>query len=236
MTIVTGFLGSGKTTLVNHILHSSGGTQGKRILVVENEIGEEGIDNDLVLREGKEEIVLMSNGCVCCTVRGDLVKMFTALFDKPSFSALDWVIIETTGLADPAPVAQTLYMDKVCKQKLRLDSVVTVVDSMHLKQQLAVASGAHDFNEAVEQIGFADVVLLNKTDLVSAEDVAETEQLVLAINSTARTVRCQRAQVALEEVLNLAAFSHRNVEAVLAKPRAGSGIRVRRQAGGDHAG
>jgi len=124
VTIVTGFLGSGKTTLVNHILRGSGGTQGKRILVVENEIGEEGIDNDLVVRDGKEEIVLMSNGCVCCTVRGDLVKMFKALFEKESFSALDWVIIETTGLADPAPVAQTLYMDKVVATRACVRDVV----------------------------------------------------------------------------------------------------------------
>ena len=121
-----------------------------------------------MVREGKEEIILMANGCICCSVRGDLVKMFKALFEKRSFAALDWVIIETTGIADPAPVAQTLYMDKECKRKLRLDSVLTMVDCMHISQQLEKGSGAHEFNEAVEQIAFADVVIVNKTDLVSA--------------------------------------------------------------------
>jgi len=226
VTIVTGFLGSGKTTLVNHILHASGGTDGKRILVVENEIGEEGIDNDLVVREGKEEIVLMSNGCICCSVRGDLVKMFKALFEKQSFSALDWVIIETTGLADPAPVAQTLYMDRDCKAKLRLDSVVTVVDCMHVAQQLERASGAHDFNEAVEQIAFADVVVLNKTDLVSEEDAAQTQRLIANINTTARVLLSERANVPLAAVLNIAAFDPRSVEAGLQRLQRRDGVRL----------
>ena len=236
VTIVTGFLGSGKTTLVNHILHASGGTQGKRILVVENEIGEEGIDNDLVVRDGKEEIVLMSNGCICCTVRGDLVKMFKALFEKPSFSALDWVIIETTGLADPAPVAQTLYMDSDCKAKLRLDSVLTVVDCMHISQQLQHASGAHDFNEAVEQIAFADVVLLNKTDLVTPQGAHEAQRLVSGINSTARVVLSRRGNVPLDTVLNIAAFDPRSVDAGLTNRGNAHKLNVTRESGGGEEG
>jgi G3E family GTPase len=236
LTIVTGFLGSGKTTLVNHILRSSGGTTGKRILVVENEIGAEGIDNDLVVRDGKEEIVLMSNGCVCCTVRSDLVKMFHALFVKPSFSALDWVIVETTGLADPAPVAQTLYMDEECKQHLRLDSVVTVVDCLHVAQQLDHASGAHDFNETAEQIAFADVILLNKVDLVQPEGLEEARRRVQAINHSARVLPCQRGQVPLEHVLDLAAFHHESVAHAalqdLSTAIRCNSIRVGREAGG----
>ena len=215
VTIVTGFLGSGKTTLVNHILRSSGGTSGKKILVVENEIGSEGIDNDLVVN-GKEEIVLMNNGCVCCTVRGDLVKMFHTLFAKNSFKALDWVIIETTGIADPAPVAQTFFMDKECKQRLRLDSVVTVVDCLHLAQQLQHPVGAaHDFNEAAEQVAFADVVVVNKTDVASAEQVADVRKRVSALNASAHVMCTERARVDLAAVMGIGAFDHRSVAAVL---------------------
>ena len=214
VTIVTGFLGSGKTTLVNHILRSSGGTSGKKILVVENEIGSEGIDNDLVVN-GKEEIVLMNNGCVCCTVRGDLVKMFHTLFAKNSFKALDWVIIETTGIADPAPVAQTFFMDDEIEKMYRLDGICTVVDARHIMQHLDEEKPEGVENESVEQLAFADRILLNKVDLVEKDKSIKNKEAALrkiearirAINSAAPIFRCKQSNVNPNEVIGLDAFS-----------------------------
>jgi Ni2+-binding GTPase involved in maturation of urease and hydrogenase len=134
MTIVTGFLGAGKTTLIKHLLSN---TIGMKILVIENEIGQEGIDHELLLKQtGKEQIILLNNGCVCCTVRSDLITTFHSLFQQDVFSNLDWIIIETTGLADPAPVIQSLYMDKECNLRMRLDSVITVVDAKHIQNHI----------------------------------------------------------------------------------------------------
>jgi molybdopterin-guanine dinucleotide biosynthesis protein len=134
MTIITGFLGAGKTTLIKHLLSN---TIGMKILVIENEIGQEGIDHELLLKQtGKEQIILLNNGCVCCTVRSDLIATFHSLFQQDLFSQLDWIVVETTGLADPAPVIQSLYMDKDCNMRMRLDSVITVVDAFHIQNHI----------------------------------------------------------------------------------------------------
>ena len=157
VTVLTGYLGAGKTTLLNRILSEN---HGKRYAVVVNEFGEIGIDNDLIV-ESDEEVYEMNNGCVCCTVRGDLIRVVEGLMKRPG--GFDGILVETTGLADPAPVAQTFFMDDEVKAKAKLDAVVTVADAKHLTLRLA------DSPEAQEQIGFADVILLNKTDLVSAD-------------------------------------------------------------------
>ncbi|MAW88360.1 MAG: cobalamin biosynthesis protein CobW [Phyllobacteriaceae bacterium] len=194
VTVLTGYLGSGKTTLLNRILSED---HGKRYAVIVNEFGEIGIDNDLIV-ESDEEIYEMNNGCVCCTVRGDLVRVVQGLMRRPG--RFDAILVETTGLADPAPVAQTFFMDDDVRAKTRLDAVVALVDAKHLPLRLK------DSREAEDQIAFADVVLLNKTDLVSPEELAEVEHLVRAINPSARIHRTQRSAIALEQVLDRGAF------------------------------
>ena len=163
VTVLTGYLGSGKTTLLNRILSEN---HGKRYAVIVNEFGEIGIDNDLIV-ESDEEIYEMNNGCVCCTVRGDLVRVVEGLMRRPG--RFDAIVVETTGLADPAPVAQTFFMDDDVRAKTRLDAVVALVDAKHLPLRLK------DTREAEDQIAFADVVLLNKTDLVTPEELARIE-------------------------------------------------------------
>src|SRR3954449_5447418 len=163
VTVLTGFLGAGKTTLLNHILTAQ---HGKRIAVIENEFGEIGIDHELVVR-ADEEIFEMNNGCICCTVRGDLIRILGKLLKRKD--RFDYVLIETTGLADPAPVAQTFFSDEEMKARLQLDAIVTVVDARHIAQHLG------DMREAKEQVAFADVILLNKTDLVAAADLEHLE-------------------------------------------------------------
>ena len=158
VTVLTGYLGAGKTTLLNRILSEN---HGKKYAVVVNEFGEIGIDNDLIV-ESDEEVFEMNNGCVCCTVRGDLIRVVEGLMKRPG--GFDGILVETTGLADPAPVAQTFFMDDEVRAKSKLDAVVTVADAKHLTARLA------DSPEAQEQIGFADVILLNKTDLVSPDE------------------------------------------------------------------
>lgn len=210
-TIITGFLGSGKTTLVNHLL---GNTIGIKILVVENEVGQEGIDHELLLQQTKkEQIILMNNGCVCCSVRGDLIQTFKSLFASDAFSHLNWVIIETTGLADPAPVIQTLFMDEECKKHMRLDACITVVDAKHITQHFAASAageqGAHkglNVPEAIQQVAFADRILLNKVDLVSEVELASVTEQVRAINPSATIVKTQQSRISPEEVLNIKAF------------------------------
>ncbi len=167
VTILTGFLGSGKTTLVNRILKEQ---HGHRIAVIENEFGEAGVDNEILLNEASEQIVEMNNGCVCCTVRGDLIRILGELKEQRDSGKLDFerVIIETTGMADPGPVAQTFFMDEKIGNYYLLDSVITMVDAKHAAKQL------DEFHEAQEQVGFADRILMSKTDLVS-----ETEQEML---------------------------------------------------------
>ena len=194
VTVLTGYLGSGKTTLLNRILSEG---HGRRYAVIVNEFGEIGIDNDLIV-ESDEEIYEMNNGCVCCTVRGDLIRTVEGLMRRPG--RFDAILVETTGLADPAPVAQTFFMDDDVRSKTKLDAVVALVDAKHLPLRLK------DSKEAEDQIAFADVIVLNKTDLVSPEELAKVEGLVRAINPTARIHRTSRSAVDLTEVLDRGAF------------------------------
>ncbi|AMM83664.1 GTP-binding protein [Martelella sp. AD-3] len=198
VTVLTGYLGSGKTTLLNRILSEN---HGKQYAVIVNEFGEIGIDNDLIV-ESDEEIYEMNNGCVCCTVRGDLIRVVEGLMRRPRF---DGIIVETTGLADPVPVAQTFFMDDDVRAKTALDAVITLVDAKHLPLRLK------DSREAEDQIAFADIVLLNKTDLVSAEELADVEGLVRAINPAARIFRTERSGIELERILNQNAFDLKHV-------------------------
>ncbi|MGP2491444.1 CobW family GTP-binding protein [Mesorhizobium sp. PUT5] len=194
VTVLTGYLGAGKTTLLNRILSEN---HGKRYAVIVNEFGEIGIDNDLIV-ESDEEIYEMNNGCVCCTVRGDLIRVVEGLMRRPG--RFDAIVVETTGLADPVPVAQTFFMDEDVRAKTRLDAVVALVDAKHLPLRLK------DSREAEDQIAFADVIVLNKTDLVSPEELREVEATVRAINPTARIHRTQRSGVPLSAVLDRGAF------------------------------
>jgi G3E family GTPase len=194
VTVLTGFLGAGKTTLLNRILNEN---HGKRYAVIVNEFGEVGIDNDLVVNSD-EEIFEMNNGCICCTVRGDLIRIIDGLMKRGKF---DGILIETTGLADPAPVAQTFFVDEDVRKRTKLDAIVTVVDAKHF---LGALSEAH---EAQEQIAFADIILLNKTDLVSPEDLETIRKRINAINPVARIKETQRCGIELTEVLNRDAFS-----------------------------
>lgn len=194
VTVLTGYLGAGKTTLLNRILSED---HGKRYAVIVNEFGEIGIDNDLIV-ESDEEIYEMNNGCVCCTVRGDLIRVVEGLMRRPG--RFDAIIVETTGLADPAPVAQTFFMDDDVRAKTHLDAVVALVDAKHLPLRLK------DSREAEDQIAFADVVLLNKTDLVSEPELISLEQTIRAINPSARIHRTERAGVTLDQVLDRGAF------------------------------
>lgn len=194
VTVLTGYLGAGKTTLLNRILSEN---HGKRYAVIVNEFGEIGIDNDLIV-ESDEEIYEMNNGCVCCTVRGDLIRVVEGLMRRPG--RFDAIVVETTGLADPVPVAQTFFMDDDVRSKTKLDAVVALVDAKHLPLRLK------DSKEAEDQIAFADVVVLNKTDLVTPDELAKVEATIRAINPAARIHRTQRAGVALSEVLDRGAF------------------------------
>ena len=194
VSILTGFLGSGKTTLLNRILSEE---HGKRIAVIENEYGEVGIDQALVIN-ADEEIFEMANGCICCTVRGDLIRVLGNLMKRRD--KFDYVLVETTGLADPGPVAQTFFMDDEIRAEFSLDGIVTLVDAAHIEQQLG-RSG-----ESTEQIAFADVLVLNKTDLVNGEALDQLESRLREMNRMARVVRSERADVSVDTVLNLGAF------------------------------
>ena len=194
VTVLTGYLGAGKTTLLNRILSEP---HGKKYAVIVNEFGEIGIDNDLVVG-ADEEVFEMNNGCICCTVRGDLVRILDGLMRRKG--KFDAVIVETTGLADPAPVAQTFFVDENVGRKTRLDAVVTVADAKWLSERLK------DAPEAKNQIAFADVILVNKTDLVSADELRDVEGRIRAINPYAKLHRTERAQIPLAEVLDRNAF------------------------------
>ena len=194
VTVLTGYLGAGKTTLLNRILSEP---HGRKYAVIVNEFGEIGIDNDLVVG-ADEEVFEMNNGCICCTVRGDLVRIMDGLMRRKG--RFDAIIVETTGLADPAPVAQTFFLDDNVGRKAKLDAVVTVADAKHLTARLG------DSPEAEEQIGFADVILLNKTDLVSPEELNEVEARIRGINPYAKVHRTERCRIALAEVLGRNAF------------------------------
>ena len=195
VTVLTGYLGAGKTTLLNRILSEN---HGRKYAVIVNEFGEIGIDNDLIV-ESDEEIYEMNNGCVCCTVRGDLIRVVEGLMRRPG--RFDAIIVETTGLADPVPVAQTFFMDDDVRAKTELDAVVALVDAKHLPLRLK------DSREAEDQIAFADVVLLNKTDLVTPEELAKIEATVRVINPSARIYRTQRSDIDLTKVLDQGAFN-----------------------------
>jgi G3E family GTPase len=194
VTVLTGYLGAGKTTLLNRILSEP---HGKKYAVIVNEFGEIGIDNDLVVG-ADEEVFEMNNGCICCTVRGDLIRIIETLMKRRG--RFDAIIVETTGLADPAPVAQTFFVDQDVSEKARLDAVVTVADAKWLAARLK------DAPEAKNQIAFADVILLNKTDLVSPAELREVEARIRGINPYARLHKTQKCQIALDEVLNRGAF------------------------------
>ena len=201
VTILTGFLGAGKTTLLNRILTEK---HGHKIAVIENEFGEEGIDNDILFKEaGQEQIVEMNNGCICCTVRGDLVRILGDLMRKREAKTLDFerIIIETTGLADPAPVAQTFFIDEGIANYYLLDAVVTVVDAKHAQQQL------DDNTEAQEQVGFADRILLSKTDLVSAEDQVKLKDRLKRMNPRAPIKPVHFGNTPVEDILDIRGFN-----------------------------
>jgi len=205
VTILTGFLGSGKTTLLNQILR---GQHGHRIAVIENEFGEAGIDNELLVQDRDEQIIEMNNGCICCTVRGDLVRILGELATKHQSGQLqfDRVVIETTGLADPAPVAQTFFVDEDISQRYLLDAIVTMVDAKHANAQL------DEHHEAQEQVGFADRVLITKTDLVSAEETRALRARLARMNPRARIGESHNGITAVNDLLDIRGF---NLNAIL---------------------
>jgi G3E family GTPase len=194
VTVLTGYLGAGKTTLLNRILSEQ---HGKKYAVIVNEFGELGVDNDLVVN-ADEEVFEMNNGCICCTVRGDLIRIIEGLMKRKD--KFDGILVETTGLADPGPVAQTFFTDEDVKARTRLDAIVTVIDAKHFFGQLEQGS------EAEQQVAFADVILLNKTDLVSADELAKVEDRIRGINRYARIFHTQNSQIALDAILDKGAF------------------------------
>ena len=211
VTILTGYLGSGKTTLVNHILSDK--THGKKIAIIENEFGDVGIDDALMAKNAKEqveeEIIEMMNGCICCTVRQDLVvvlRKFSERMKQGKLKKLDCVLIETTGMADPAPVAQTFFVDDEVKENFRLDGIVTLVDAKHVEQHLDEEKPEGQENEAVEQVAFADRMILNKTDLVTEDDLVRVEKRLKSMNSSATIIRTERSKVSVDNVLDIRAF------------------------------
>jgi G3E family GTPase len=204
VTILTGFLGSGKTTLLNRILKED---HGHRIAVIENEFGEVGVDNDII-ETGNEQIVEMNNGCICCTVRGDLIRILGSLKEKRDQGTLkfDRVVIETTGMADPGPVAQTFFTDEEIGNYYLLDSIITLVDAKHAPKQL------DEFHEAQEQVGFADKILLSKTDLVSDQETSALSTRLKRMNPRAPIKKVHFGDAPLEEVLDIRGF---NLNAIL---------------------
>ena len=205
VTILTGFLGSGKTTLLNYILKQP---HGHRIAVIENEFGEAGIDNELLIQDQGEQIIEMNNGCICCTVRGDLVRILGELAAKRKEGTVkfDRVVIETTGLADPAPVAQTFFVDEDITQNFMLDAIVTLVDAKHAPRQL------DEHHEAQEQVGFADRILLTKTDLVDTAQVQALRQRLTHMNPRAKIAESRKGVAALDDLLDIRGF---NLNAIL---------------------
>lgn len=197
VTVITGYLGSGKTTLLNHLLHYE---HGKKVAVIVNEFGDVGIDSQLVM-DADEEILEMNNGCICCTVRGDLIRIVSNLMEKRE--KFDHIVIETTGLADPAPVIQSFFVDETMRSKTQLDAVVTVVDAKYIWEHW-------DSNEAQEQIAFADVILLNKIDLASAEWLETLEQRIRSVNAFAKLYRTHNCNLEISSILGVKAFDLKN--------------------------
>ena len=194
-TVITGFLGSGKTTLINRILREQ---HGRKLAVTVNEFGEISIDGQLVVHEDQQQLVEFNNGCLCCTVRGDLVETLGRLQERAG--TLDGILIETTGLADPAPVASTFFAADEVKAGIRLDAFVTVVDAVNLERNLAQC------NEAVEQVAFSDIILINKMDLVSSDQMAAVERSVRKLNPMARIYHTTNAEIDLAGILDVGAF------------------------------
>src|SRR5205085_1637742 len=205
VTILTGFLGSGKTTLLNRILQEQ---HGHKIAVIENEFGEVGVDN-AIIEKSDEQIVEMNNGCICCTVRGDLIRILGSLKEKRDAGELkfDRVVIETTGMADPGPVAQTFFTDEEIGNYYLLDSIITLVDAKHAPQQL------DEFHEAQEQVGFADKILLSKTDVADEKDTEALIKRIKKMNPRAPIKKVHFGDTPIDEVLDLRGF---NLNAVLA--------------------
>ncbi|MDQ3259359.1 MAG: GTP-binding protein [Pseudomonadota bacterium] len=200
VTILTGFLGSGKTTLLNRILQEP---HGQRIAVIENEFGEAGIDNEILLQDRDEQIIEMNNGCICCTVRGDLVRILGNLADKRNSGELkfDRVVIETTGLADPAPVAQTFFIEDKIHEHYLLDAVVTLVDAKHAPMQLK------EHHEAQEQVGFADRILISKSDLVSESETAALKERLKSLNPRAPIKSVHFGKTDIADILDVRGFN-----------------------------
>jgi G3E family GTPase len=194
VTVLTGYLGAGKTTLLNRVLSEQ---HGKKYAVIVNEFGELGIDNDLVVN-ADEEVFEMNNGCICCTVRGDLIRIIEGLMKRKG--RFDAILIETTGLADPAPVAQTFFVDDEVRNRTKLDSIVTVVDAKNFLQRL------EDSHEAAEQVAFADIILLNKIDLVSSDEAEQVTNRIRSINPMARLHRTDHCAMPVDQILDRGAF------------------------------
>ena len=203
VTVLTGFLGSGKTTLLNHILTS---TEHKmKFAVIENEFGEVGVDENILVESSEESIIEVMNGCICCTVRGDLTETLDRMYDR--IRDFDGVLIETTGLADPAPVAQTFFVDDRVSQRYKLDGIVTVVDAKHVVRHIEEEKPEGVENEAVEQLAFADRIMLNKIDLVSENELSDVETKIKVINGSAPIYHTENSLIEPKELINIGAFA-----------------------------
>ena len=202
VTVLTGFLGSGKTTLLNHILSSM--DHKMKFAVIENEFGDVGIDENILVESSEETIIEVMNGCICCTVRGDLTEALDNMYDR--IKDFDGVLIETTGLADPAPVAQTFFVDDKVVERYKLDGIITVVDAKHIIQHLDEEKPEEVENESVEQLAFADRVMLNKIDLVSEDELEEVESRIKSINNFAPIYRTQNSLIDPKELINIGSY------------------------------
>ena len=202
VTVLTGFLGSGKTTLLNHILTSM--EHNMKFAVIENEFGEVGIDENIIVESSEESIIEVMNGCICCTVRGDLTDVLDRMYDR--IKDFDGVLIETTGLADPAPVAQTFFVDDKVTQRYKLDGIITVVDAKHIVQHVDEEKPEGVENEAVEQLAFADRIMLNKIDLVSEEEIEGVTSKIKSINKTAPIYHTENSLIGPANLINIGAF------------------------------
>lgn len=202
VTVLTGFLGSGKTTLLNHILSST--EHNMKFAVIENEFGDIGIDENIIVESSEESIIEVMNGCICCTVRGDLTELLDDMYGK--IKDFDGVLIETTGLADPAPVAQTFFVDERVTDRYKLDGIITVVDAKHIIPRIEEEKPEGIENEAVEQLAFADRILLNKIDLVSEDEIKEVERKIKSINGSAPILHTENSLIDPEELINIGSF------------------------------
>ena len=202
VTVLTGFLGSGKTTLLNHILSST--EHNMKFAVIENEFGDIGIDENILVESSEESIIEVMNGCICCTVRGDLTELLDEMHDR--IKDFDGVLVETTGLADPAPVAQTFFVDKRVTDRYKLDGIITVVDAKHIIPRIEEEKPEGVENEAVEQLAFADRILLNKIDLVSEEEIKEVERKIKSINGSAPILHTENSLIDPKELIDIGSF------------------------------